>query len=507
MKLSILVVAFTVLCASQSFAMDNDRIAPHDNQLQKKIEPTMKDFQHSLDAQDYPSALSNDRKIITLVDNGKQSKGHAQALHNLAKVQPVVGLHVKSAESYKSNIDLVERQHGIFAPDLLPLLTELSSLYYNRADYELAMNTLRRAQHITHRNEGVYSLEQLTLIDSLTMLEIKTGRIENADTQQRFYYSINLKNYGKDDQRILPAINRMAEWFSASGQLDKSLRFYKKALDVINKLELGEAEKLRPLRGLSTVKYLKGFCCIDEHLREALRIIMTHPGSDHVDKLDALVHLADMHMINKKRRIANQYYQDAWNRLRSGNPATQALFNSPELLGVSGVEDVHKAYYLTIEGPILMDKKVYLSKNSGQSSLQVNIGQKRKPVHTPIIGEPLSLCHSQVLELARTNSTEDLGQYFVDLSFTVTSGGSVRNVSLLDSNAPSRLQRYVTNTLRQTRYRPTFWQGEAIDSKNLKIRQTFSGDRATQESRTPFSRTNADGKRATTLGCQLLASR
>ena len=137
------------------------------------------------------------------------------------------------------------------------MLSHQGSLYYDTSDYELATAAFRKAQHITHRIGGVYSLEQLELIDWITLINIKTGQSRDADTQQRFYYSINLKNYGENDPRMLPAMNKMADWFKVTGQFSDAVKTYEKALVVIEQNELMETEKLQPLRGISTALYLK----------------------------------------------------------------------------------------------------------------------------------------------------------------------------------------------------------------------------------------------------------
>jgi hypothetical protein len=209
-------------------------------------------------------------------------------------------------------------------------------------------------------------------------------------------------------------------------------------------------------------------------------------------------------MIRKKKEAAKKYYQHAWDRLGAKNPLTHEIFDAPELLGVSRVEDVHKAYYLTVEGRSDSYKTVFRVRN--RNSFEISSDPKKEKPATSIIGEPLALCHSQALELARTSDTEDLAQYFVDVNFTVTSEGGVQNVSLLDSNAPGRLQKYVTNTLRQSRYRPTFREGEAVETKNIKLRQTFARNNASREPEPHFRRTSVDGKRAASLGCQLLVT-
>lgn len=474
--------------------------------LVQKIHNVMASFRHSLELKNYPTALMEANQVVQLLEDGKHPKDHARAMHNLAKVQQVMGMRPESEKSYKQSIRIIEKHKGVYAAALLSPLRDLGSLYYNHSDYEFALNTLRRAQHITHRNDGVYSLEQLPFVDSITMLNIKTGQVKDADRQQRFYYSINVQNYGEDDPRMVPAMNKMADWYKASGQFKKALKTYEKVLLVIDKFKLGEIKKLRPLRGLSTVIYLKGGCCVDEPLGEALQIVMSDPGSDHVAELEALVHLADMQMIRNKKAAAKEYYEHAWASLGSENPLIHELFDTPELLGVSRVADVHKAYYMTVDGRANATKTVYRVGRYQESASGISFGKKKKKPATAVIGRPLSLCHSQALELARTNDSDKLAQYFVDVNFTVTSEGAVKNISLLDSNAPRRLQHYVTNTLRQARYRPSFREGKAVDTNDIRLRQTFTHDDPIETRKTLFNRSSIDGQRAVTFGCQILAA-
>lgn len=500
-----LVFAFLVLFPCHAPASDiND--AP-DYQLTQQINRAMMELKSSLEMKNFPLALNAAHQVVLLFEtpSNDQSENHAIALQNLARVEQRMGLHLKSERNYQKSIQIIERRYGVYAQELLKLLTNLGSFYYDSSDYDLAIEAFRRAQHITHRNEGVYSLGQLDFVDWITLVNIKTANSKNADRQQRFYYTVNVKNYGEDDPRMLPVMNKMADWFKSTGQYREALQTYEKALAVIEKYKLGIVEKLYPLRGLSTVTYLKGSCCT-QALAEALQIVTTDPEFDHVDELDALVHLADMHMIRKKKSEAKKYYQQAWRRLGARNPLTDNLFSTPKLLGVSRIEDVYKAYYQTVESRSQMNKIIYRAQqNRSEASFQIVTDSILPEI--PIIGEPLSLCHSQALQLAHTNDSQDLEQYFIDVTFTVTSEGGVRNVSLVDSNAPSKLQRYVTNTLRQTRYRPTLKEGEAVESNNIKLRQTFPTGNVMHAKQTLFDRTSADGRRAVSLGCQLLAMR
>lgn len=510
-SIALLIILFAILTvpAGSTLAADhaNDSAIASAKTSNHEINRSLNDFDHALEMQDLTSAATAGERVVVLLERShhKHSRNHATALQNLAKVQQTMGWIGKAEKNYHKSIQLIERRSGSYTSELLPVLNHLGSLYYDSSDYDLATDAFRRAQHITHRNGGVYTLRQLDIVDWITMIDLKTTRRKDADRQQRFYYSINVRNYGEDDPRMLPAMNKMADWFRSSGQLRNAITTYKKALDVIDRNELNETEKLQPLRGISSVAYLKGSCCTEKQLGEVLDIVNNDPGSDDVDELDALVHLADMLMVRKKRAKAEQYYRQAWNRLGAENPLTSELFSTPELLGVSRIEDVYDAYYVTVEGRARTNKTVFHISNKNDGSF--SFGAKPKKYSAAVIGEPLSLCTSEALELARTDDADDLEAYFVDVDFTVNRGGGVSNVSLVDSNAPSRLRRYVTNTLRYSRYRPTLLDGETVDTDNIKLRQTFARNTAAPVLRNSFNRISADGKRAASLGCQILAMR
>ncbi len=479
------------------------------NSSNQEIHKAVKTCSNAWKIQDFPAAVTSAKLVVALLEKSdhRQSMNQAMALQNLANAQQAIGQSRKAEKNYKKSIQIIERREGGNASQLPSVLSNLGMLYYDDSNYDLATNAFRRAQHITHRADGVYTLKQLEFIDWITLIDLKTRKTKDADKQQRFYYTINAREYGEDDPRMLPAIHKMADWFRRSGQLKDALATYEKALYVIDKHELNDLEKLQPLRGISSVTYLKGACCAEEELDAALKIVTKDPDSDHVDELDALVHLADMHMIRKRREKAQQYYRQAWNRLGAENPLTHDLFSTPELLGVSRIEDVYNAYYQTVEGRQQINETIYRAPKQKGGNFSFAFGGKPKVPSALVIGEPLSLCHSRALELARTSDSDDLEQYFVDVDFTVTREGGVLNVSLVDSNAPRRLQRYVTNTLRNSRYRPTLRDGETVDTNNIKLRQTFSRGNVAKRHQAAFNRVSADQNRAVSLGCQLLANR
>ena len=56
-------------------------------------------------------------------------------------------------------------------------MSQLGALHYQTQRYAESLELLRRAQHIAHRNHGVYTLKQLSIVDWITKVNLATGQI------------------------------------------------------------------------------------------------------------------------------------------------------------------------------------------------------------------------------------------------------------------------------------------------------------------------------------------
>lgn len=464
------------------------------------------ELQMQWDAGDYVAALHSAERIV------KQSSTEdpvdlATPLHNLALVQLSLQQFDKSERNFTKAIELVEERKGQYAPGLMGSLSRLAIVHYQRQRYTDALELLRRAQHIAHRNDGVYTLAQLDLIDWITKVNLLSHQPLAADLQQRFSYKISVSNYGESDQQIIPAMSKMGNWFRDTGQYQDALKFYRKSLSVIED-HYGDRDLqlVSQLQAISSTMYLQGICCADKPLERALDIIVHEPGSDAADKLEAIMHLADMSLLTKKENKAGKLYKRAWNMLAAGgriNKKAEKLFAAPTRLGLSRVDVV--SAFRQAEGrhpQSMFVKTIKLDQGNSADSFSFSI-KKSKPRPRGLIGTPLELCYPQVLDLAKKDSQEDLSGYYMDLDFSVSQYGRVNNVAIIESNAPKKLGRYVKNILRYTRFRPRLKEGEPVVTNNLSLRQTFV---ATQNKKSDEGFPASISKTAVAHGCNLLAA-
>lgn len=465
-----------------------------------------------MEASRFQEALPFAEQIATLVAEKDPQDPHEYALtlRHWAILQQKANLDRAAENNYLQSIDVVEQRIGAYEPTLVPTLSHLGGLYYKLGEYDKSLGVLRRAQHITHRQSGVYSLDQLELVDWMTQINLRKNQFQQADAQQLFYYKINENNFGADDPRIIPALTKLGYWYRQSGQYPSALAAFRRTLDLMEELQpAAEMELIKLLNAIAATLYLQGSCCADEPLARVLEVVVNSPSADSSDELDALIHLADMNLIQKRHKKAKKLYQRAWNMLVSDNTMSQfgnALFSMPTRLGINKTVDVVTAYRLAKNGyaqPDLIGTDIVHLSDPGKVAGTSASVKERHLDSRQLVGEPLALCYPQVLDLARIKNADKLDTFYMNLDFTVNQEGKVIEVVVIDSNTPFKLGRYIKNMLYNTRFRPRFAAGAPVLTEHVELHQTFESDSSRNHLRdTPLP----SSRSAIFEGCQLLAA-
>jgi tetratricopeptide (TPR) repeat protein len=144
-----------------------------------EINSASRSFHEAWQTENFPVALEFVERHVKLLENSphRRSMHHARALINLGKAQQSMGSVRESEKSYKKSIAFTEELKGTYASELTAVLDHLGYLYYNESRPDLAIDTFRRAQHILHRSDGVFTLKQLSFVDSIISIHINTARI------------------------------------------------------------------------------------------------------------------------------------------------------------------------------------------------------------------------------------------------------------------------------------------------------------------------------------------
>ncbi len=308
--------------------------------------------------------------------------------------------------------------------------------------YDIAEESFRRAQHISHRMGGVYTTAQINMVNHITQINLAQGKAMAADREQEFKLRISEQAYGGDSEKIVPNLLSLGAYFASRGEMiparstpearfyresliRKSQEFYRRAITIIED-NYGELDLrlIEPLRGMARVKLSQKthLGAAENALERTLAIIEANPDTGIPDRLKAMIQLADLYTISNDRR--------AWDMYRA-------------------------AWALTESAP---DKE----------QLQADIFGEPKRLHPQIPG---TLYLDQRPNAAIADINADL---FIDFGFVVTASGRVKNIEVIEANVPFFEIRYLRALLAIARYRPRIEDGALVDTQNLVMRQRFS---------------------------------
>ncbi len=302
-----------------------------------------------------------------------------------------------------------------------------------------AEDTFRRAQHITHRQNGVYSPDQISIINYITANHLKSGRVIAADREQRFTLRISEQEFGPDSPEMLPILTRLGSYFATRGStmpvalpaeirlrrdllFKDSVNMYERAISIIED-QYGNMDLrlLGPLRGMASARLLQvtNRKYAENALQRAMAIVNANPDSDVGDQARALIDIGDLYVITSDRK-ASQYYLQAWNLLQDSEEtrlAATQFFSTPTRL--------HPR----------RDDVLYL---------------ERKP-----------------------DAAKNGEELFAELQYTVSAQGKVQHVQILDKNVPNEQVRILRGRLRATRFRPRIIDGEILPTEGLILNQKY----------------------------------
>ncbi len=444
-SLQIFVVTL-LFCGLSSFATAKDEVLDHFfHELRLGNADQSRNFselQESLRNSQLDRALSLARKLID--DNDELIEAdpttYGKLLVNLGILHSYQGSPEHAMTWLDSGLEFVEDNSNPFASTVREIMMARGLTQLDLGAFDEAEESFRRAQHIAHRIGGVYTPEQLEIINYITSLHLKQGRLTDADREQGFNLRISEQAYGKDSEELVPILQRIGAYFASRGAMiplsdSPDFRYYRdslfrQSLDVFKRsvkiiednYGVNDLRLIEPLRGLARTRLLQisNRSAAEDALERALAIVESNPDTDIPDRIKATLDLADLYTITGDPR-GKETYLKTWDLIHQDPSAEQLsadLFGSPTRLHpeVSGV--------------------VYLG---------------RKP------------------DAALEGDVE----LYIDVEYTVRANGRVGNIKLLDKNVPNAQVRSMRYKLSGTRFRPRIIDGELVDTDKLMIHQTF----------------------------------
>jgi len=414
------------------------------------------EFHQAYGRGDYTGAEASMSALLTLAldDSALAPEIEAKLRSNAAVLQAQLLFSTANSDYAASALSQLAQATELlsmldsFHPMLNRVLLVTSLIHELQEDYEPALDALRHAQHLVHRQHGVYAGQQIPIVERIANVSHQQGDVLSADREYMFELMIAERTFGTDSPEQVPMLVKAGNHFAlraASQPSMQSLAFgnaspseyrqmrpmlFRTAFDMYeNAIRIGEIaygpEDLRlvhPLREMAYARILQGTGQrhAEKALERVLDIIVANPGTDISDRARALVALADVYTITGDKAAAEHYLQ-AWQLLET--------------------DPIYKDLQTT-----LFNTKSRLYPFSGPAN--------------GLLKQPMSV-----------ESGEEL---FVDIGYSIRENGRTFKVKIVDSNLPNAYKRELQAWYHQAKFRPRIEQGALVPVDDLFSHQVYT---------------------------------
>ena len=350
-----------------------------------------------------------------------------QMLSNAAIADAALGRYQQAAHTFEQALTLIEAEYKVFSPNLMNALLASGITSIELKKMQDAENKFRWAQHIQHRQGGVFNINQTEVNDWLTRLHLLQNQLAAADLVQRFGLRIAESNFALGSDSLNDARLKAAAYFSERGSqlpfgeaenyllsrdniFRQSIVLYKSAIASVESTHgHNDPRLIEPLRSFAKTRIKQGTStrAAIPLLERVLGIIKKQSTVDPLDHIRAWLELGDIYIITSDKQ-ARTAYAAAWVLLENLPDKTEArnsLFTEPKLL------------YPNKLAPLLLE---------------------RRPV--------------------ATGPDED--EFYADISYLVSEAGKVEKIEVHDKNVPHSQVKILKNILMGSRFRPRLVAGE-----------------------------------------------
>jgi tetratricopeptide (TPR) repeat protein len=365
-----------------------------------------------MSAGDFDAALSPAQLVIAELEGGGDQDLAADHIM-LATILAELGRFDDAELLFLDTIAEMGEAEGGFSPALIRPMHLLGRTYIRSRRFSQAVTVLGEARHISQRNEGLFNVEQSTLIDDMTTAYLGTGDTAAARDLQVERLTNAERRFGAGDPRTVPFHNSLADYYSRSRMHGSAREQYTANLEIARS-QADPLAAMEPLRRIASIDMLTG----DRHeaIEELAELVAAHPEADAYERGLSLAVLGDRAIVDDEPRDARALYEDAWAAIAASGRADPAeLFADPAII-------------------------------------------RFIPPLTPVDRGRRSLAYSW-------------GQ--VELEFTVDDEGRVSEITSVGASPEGLMERAYVERLQQAFFRPQLQDGRPVTAENVRLTHYF----------------------------------
>ncbi len=393
-----------------------------------------------------------------------------EPLINLAGIQEKLQLDEEATESINRAIDLIERDGGVYDARLVAAINGAGHLMQKGGEHDQAIGLFKRSQHISHRVDGVYSLDQVPALDLITSSHLFTGKIDKANATQNFRHMVEMHQFGRGSILAVPAMVRLARFKSGLRLYDDARALYSEAI-AVTEHSLGEND-------LELVNLLVALASVRQDQRELREY---HRKKTEQLRRDAAIGYNDRRPQLSVVVPTPARKSQAPARVQGATPgeALAALSRAVQIVDyhqdeVSPADRV--AIHVALGDMYMLIRKKKNGIATYQRALELlDLESNGQELKEQYFGRPRRLQYKKPRPVP--NAVGKFNNYdntFAEASFVVLASGRVDDVEVVASNAPVPMRSLFRKELRRSIYRPRFVDGEPVATTEY-LREEFAG--------------------------------
>ena len=289
-------------------------------------------WQALMDSEEYDEAAVLATTWVTdaTVQYGKRSLETFVPFVRLADAYAANKLTAQAAKAYADAILVGERRLGAFSPSLVEPLLGLGTMLARDRQHESAISALRRAKDITHRNKGIYNIEQSPIVDKLTISYAKLGEFRQATREQQLLFGSAAKEVGEDSVEFVPALQKWANWNAQLQRYSDARKYFNRAVELLEE-EYGpnDVRIIETLNMIANSFRRNVYANFPREGSRALRqVVDIYKAQDVVDQTDLLrayTRLGDWYMLSGRGNRGVEVYAQGIREAREAGVSDEVI--------------------------------------------------------------------------------------------------------------------------------------------------------------------------------------
>jgi len=207
-------------------------------------------------------------------------------------------------------IELITATDGEFAAALIRAYRGLARVLAARGDLPEAITTLESARHVSHRNFGLFNMEQAEILDELSGVYEQAGDTREAQQQQQEILDVAQRHFGADAADVIPYHFKLARYYELERMRGLARDQYARALEIVrDDPQSTPADELPMLTELVRIATLTGEASrARRDLEDLLRSDVTAAAAIEAE---AYAVLGDDELVNGRLDGAAEFYAQA----------------------------------------------------------------------------------------------------------------------------------------------------------------------------------------------------